>query len=108
MVTDKEIAYLVQGANSVRDLIRVKIADENDLNQARVRQPSSSWHRLHHSLPGSSPSSSPSSSSTLVVFATASIFTRNPHHSPNALCSHAVARCYRSPCASSLASFGGW
>jgi hypothetical protein len=36
-ISDKEVAYLVRGANSVRKLIRVKIADENDLNQARVR-----------------------------------------------------------------------
>lgn len=33
-ISNKEINYLVQGANSVRKLIRVKIADDNDLNQA--------------------------------------------------------------------------
>ena len=34
-ISDKEISYLVRGANSVRKLIRVKIADDNDLNQAQ-------------------------------------------------------------------------
>ena len=33
-LSDKEVSYLVKGANSVRRLIRVKIADDNDLNQA--------------------------------------------------------------------------
>jgi hypothetical protein len=34
-LSDKEVNYLVKGANSVRRLIRVKIADDNDLNQAK-------------------------------------------------------------------------
>jgi len=34
-VGEREVAYLVKGANSVRRLIRVKIADDNDLNQAK-------------------------------------------------------------------------
>lgn len=34
-VNDKEVAYLVRGANSVRKLIRVKIADDNDLMLAK-------------------------------------------------------------------------
>ena len=32
---DKDVGYLVKSANSVRRLIRVKIADDNDLNTAR-------------------------------------------------------------------------
>jgi len=32
--SDKEVAYLIRGANSVRKLIRVKIADDADIRQA--------------------------------------------------------------------------
>ena len=35
-LSDKEIQYLVRGANSVRKLIRVKIADDADLDQAHA------------------------------------------------------------------------
>lgn len=34
-LTEKEVHYLVSGLNSVRQLVRVKIADDNDLEQAR-------------------------------------------------------------------------
>ena len=34
-LTEKEVQYLVRGANSVRRLIRVKIADDADIDQAR-------------------------------------------------------------------------
>ncbi len=34
-LTERQIHYLVTGANDVRKLIRVKIADDNDLEQAR-------------------------------------------------------------------------
>lgn len=35
-LTEKQVHYLVSGLNSVRQLIRVKIADDNDLEQARA------------------------------------------------------------------------
>jgi hypothetical protein len=35
-LTEKQVNYLVSGVNGVRQLIRVKIADDNDLDQARV------------------------------------------------------------------------
>lgn len=35
-LTEKQVNYLVSGLNGVRQLIRVKIADDNDLAQARV------------------------------------------------------------------------
>ncbi|KAJ1444019.1 hypothetical protein B484DRAFT_414253 [Ochromonadaceae sp. CCMP2298] len=34
-LTERQVHYLVAGANGVRRLIRVKIADDNDLEQAR-------------------------------------------------------------------------
>lgn len=34
-ISDRKISYLVTGLNGVRKLIRVKIADDNDLEQAR-------------------------------------------------------------------------
>lgn len=34
-LTEKQVNYLVAGLNGVRQLIRVKIADDNDLAQAR-------------------------------------------------------------------------
>ena len=34
-ITERQIHYLVAGANSVRKLVRIKIADDNDLEQAR-------------------------------------------------------------------------
>ena len=34
-LTERPVHYLVAGANGVRKLIRVKIADDNDLEQAR-------------------------------------------------------------------------
>ena len=34
-LTERQIHYLVAGANSVRKLVRIKIADDNDLEQAR-------------------------------------------------------------------------
>jgi hypothetical protein len=34
-LTERQVHYLVAGANGVRKLIRVKIADDNDLEQAR-------------------------------------------------------------------------
>ena len=34
-LTEKNLHYLVTGVNSVRRLIRIKIADDNDLEQAR-------------------------------------------------------------------------
>lgn len=34
-LTEKQVNYLVTGANSVRQLIRIKIADDNDLEQAK-------------------------------------------------------------------------
>lgn len=34
-LTEKQINYLVAGVNGVRQLIRIKIADDNDLDQAR-------------------------------------------------------------------------
>lgn len=34
-ITERQVHYLVSGANSVRQLIRIKIADDNDLEQAR-------------------------------------------------------------------------
>ena len=34
-LTERQVHYLVAGANSVRKLVRVKIADDNDLDQAR-------------------------------------------------------------------------
>ena len=35
-ITERQVHYLVAGANGVRQLVRVKIADDNDLEQARV------------------------------------------------------------------------
>lgn len=34
-LTERQVHYLVAGANSVRRLVRIKIADDNDLDQAR-------------------------------------------------------------------------
>ena len=34
-MTERQVHYLVAGVNSVRRLVRVKIADDNDLDQAR-------------------------------------------------------------------------
>ena len=34
-ITERKIHYLVAGLNNVRKLIRIKIADDNDLEQAR-------------------------------------------------------------------------
>lgn len=34
-LTERQVHYLVAGANGVRQLVRVKIADDNDLQQAR-------------------------------------------------------------------------
>lgn len=34
-LTEKQVNYLVSGVNGVRQLIRVKIADDNDLELAR-------------------------------------------------------------------------
>ena len=34
-ISERQIHYLVAGANSVRKLVRIKIADDNDLEQAR-------------------------------------------------------------------------
>lgn len=34
-ISDRQIHYLVAGANGVRKLVRIKIADDNDLEQAR-------------------------------------------------------------------------
>jgi hypothetical protein len=34
-LTERQVHYLVAGANSVRKLVRIKIADDNDLEQAR-------------------------------------------------------------------------
>ena len=34
-LTERQVHYLVAGANNVRKLVRVKIADDNDLDQAR-------------------------------------------------------------------------
>ena len=35
-LTEKQVHYLVSGANNVRRLVRIKIADDNDLEQART------------------------------------------------------------------------
>jgi hypothetical protein len=35
-ITERQVHYLVAGANGVRRLVRIKIADDNDLEQARV------------------------------------------------------------------------
>jgi hypothetical protein len=35
-LTERQVHYLVTGANGVRKLVRVKIADDNDLEQART------------------------------------------------------------------------
>ena len=35
-LTEKQVHYLVSGANNVRKLVRIKIADDNDLEQART------------------------------------------------------------------------
>lgn len=35
-LTERQVHYLVAGANGVRRLVRVKIADDNDLEQART------------------------------------------------------------------------
>lgn len=34
-LTERQVHYLVAGANEVRKLVRIKIADDNDLEQAR-------------------------------------------------------------------------
>jgi hypothetical protein len=34
-LSEREVHYLVAGANEVRKLVRIKIADDNDLEQAR-------------------------------------------------------------------------
>jgi hypothetical protein len=34
-LTERQVHYLVAGANGVRKLVRIKIADDNDLEQAR-------------------------------------------------------------------------
>lgn len=34
-LTERQVHYLVAGVNSVRKLVRIKIADDNDLDQAR-------------------------------------------------------------------------
>ncbi len=34
-ISERQVHYLVAGANSVRKLVRIKIADDNDLDQAR-------------------------------------------------------------------------
>ena len=34
-ITERKVHYLVKGLNNVRQLIRIKIADDNDLEQAR-------------------------------------------------------------------------
>lgn len=45
-ITERQIHYLVAGANSVRKLVRVKIADDNDLEQAKkALQTSSSFFK---------------------------------------------------------------
>jgi hypothetical protein len=35
-LTERQVHYLVGGANGVRKLVRVKIADDNDLEQVRL------------------------------------------------------------------------
>ncbi len=35
-LTERQVHYLVAGANGVRRLVRIKIADDNDLEQART------------------------------------------------------------------------
>ena len=35
-ISERQVHYLVAGANGVRRLVRIKIADDNDLEQARV------------------------------------------------------------------------
>ncbi len=35
-LTEKQVHYLVAGVNGVRQLVRIKIADDNDLEQARA------------------------------------------------------------------------
>ena len=35
-LTERQVHYLVKGANNVRKLVRIKIADDNDLEQART------------------------------------------------------------------------
>ena len=35
-ISERQVHYLVKGANNVRRLVRIKIADDNDLEQARV------------------------------------------------------------------------
>ncbi len=35
-LTEKQVHYLVTGVNTVRRLVRIKIADDNDLEQART------------------------------------------------------------------------
>jgi hypothetical protein len=35
-LTERQVHYLVAGANGVRKLVRIKIADDNDLEQART------------------------------------------------------------------------
>ena len=34
-LTERQVHYLVAGANSIRKLVRIKIADDNDLEQAK-------------------------------------------------------------------------
>ena len=47
-LTEKQVDYLVKGVNNVRQLVRVKIADDNDLEQARAALESAAmfFHRL--------------------------------------------------------------
>lgn len=35
-ISERQVHYLVKGANNVRKLVRIKIADDNDLEQARA------------------------------------------------------------------------
>lgn len=35
-MSERQVHYLVRGANNVRRLVRIKIADDNDLDQARA------------------------------------------------------------------------
>lgn len=35
-LSERQVHYLVRGANSVRKLVRIKIADDNDLEQAKT------------------------------------------------------------------------
>lgn len=39
-ITERQVHYLVNGANNVRQLVRIKIADDNDLLQV--------FHAFHY------------------------------------------------------------